>query len=1219
MRILKIELQNINSLKSDHPIIIDFESPRFRDVGLFSITGPTGAGKTTLLDAITIALYHNVPRFNQSHSKGSLADVISYGAAEAMSRITFHALSIRYESFWGMRIRQANGKLLATPQETVRLKNLDTGEIIYDRKRNFEKQIEQITKLNYQQFLRSVLLAQGEFAAFLSAPAKEKGTLLEQITGEEIYKRIGEVLGNKLYEEDNKLKEISSQINKDDLLNEEKKNELLLEQKMLDTQIVGITSEIKDLDQVIDWYKRLEKLTKNKEELQLKRNRLKIKEEANRENLKQLEVHLLAEPYKDELQQLEQHETSLQQLLKEKNELSEIIARQDSDAQKAVKQYETNKEKLQVTEKMTLSWQPKLEEVAGLDADILSLKDQLNQKQKLKTELQNAFDANRQKIQISLKQIQQTEQEQQKIHDFLKSNAYVSTIDQNLSGWSSALSKRQGLYEQKLKKKNSIKDLLVQKDKLTKHLEQIRPQIIDKDKKREVQEKELLKMQAELKGHSLEALLKEQQGLHAERELLRDLHELSKNYEQEQKKQKDWIEKLNKASQSLEVLKKKLAANTAQQETLQSLIKDAEKIVELERTIKNYEDDRRKLIEGEPCPLCGSTNHPYVKQYASIELSESQNILAKRRQQEKLLIQEEKELNTQLTATTVQIGQYNKSIKESAGLSSSLQDQFKAKSTIYIIDDTDKIKERGLNINKHLEKLNKRIEAHHKKQGLKEDKEKLLKQLLDQISSMRNNIIKREEQLSSVLKQIETGEKEKLELEDLTQKLETELLKEFNKVNVELPEPQHTEILVEQLKAAITNYRKQEDLKRELAAKLDKFKGELQNSNERNESLTKDLQALKTEVVALKFKLDSVIKKRGSILPVDQTTAGKRKELAMLTDQVKAVYDESKLQIESLSRQLDANKKLLGKLGENAQKTELRIKESTIKLSNVLKESIFRTRQEVKNALLSLDRKNELQTILKNIENENTSLEALENQLKDEGQKLDQEKNFSLSQEATQQRKTDLLNSKDKHLQRIGEINQRFELDNEIVNRNQQVVEKIRKQEQELKKYRDLNQLLGGSRHAFNTYVQRLTLKNLIHLANCHLYELNRRYSLKMNENYKSGEELNFVLVDHYQTGEARLVDTSSGGEKFIISLALALGLSDLASRNVTIGSLFIDEGFGSLDNNTLETVIASLSTLQSKGKMIGIISHVENLKDRISTQIQVHKKQNGISEIIII
>jgi exonuclease SbcC len=168
-------------------------------------------------------------------------------------------------------------------------------------------------------------------------------------------------------------------------------------------------------------------------------------------------------------------------------------------------------------------------------------------------------------------------------------------------------------------------------------------------------------------------------------------------------------------------------------------------------------------------------------------------------------------------------------------------------------------------------------------------------------------------------------------------------------------------------------------------------------------------------------------------------------------------------------------------------------------------------------------------------------------------------------------------------------------------------------------KWTTLMNVLGGSKHAFNTYVQRLTLQQLIQLANKHLFNLNKRYSLKLDEKYKKGEELSFKLVDHYQTDQLRYVDTSSGGEKFLISLSLAVGLSDLASNNVNIDSLFIDEGFGTLDSKTLDIVISSLETLQAQGKMIGIISHVENLKERIPTQIQVIKKSNGVSRIEIV
>ena len=211
MKILKVELQNINSLKSDSPVVIDFEDEKFKNVGLFAITGSTGAGKTTILDAITIALYNNVPRFNGT--KGSLVDVVSHSAHSAFSRVSFENDTITYEAYWGIRVADKNGKKYKNVKEEVSLKNLTSGEIIATQKRILITEISRVTQLDYNQFLRSVMLAQGEFASFLSAKGPEKGKLLEQITGEEIYKKIGQGILDRKSTEDNKLKTIQSAIN----------------------------------------------------------------------------------------------------------------------------------------------------------------------------------------------------------------------------------------------------------------------------------------------------------------------------------------------------------------------------------------------------------------------------------------------------------------------------------------------------------------------------------------------------------------------------------------------------------------------------------------------------------------------------------------------------------------------------------------------------------------------------------------------------------------------------------------------------------------------------------------------------------------------------------------------------------------------------------------------------------------------------------------------
>ncbi|MCE2789155.1 MAG: AAA family ATPase [Saprospiraceae bacterium] len=160
-----------------------------------------------------------------------------------------------------------------------------------------------------------------------------------------------------------------------------------------------------------------------------------------------------------------------------------------------------------------------------------------------------------------------------------------------------------------------------------------------------------------------------------------------------------------------------------------------------------------------------------------------------------------------------------------------------------------------------------------------------------------------------------------------------------------------------------------------------------------------------------------------------------------------------------------------------------------------------------------------------------------------------------------------------------------------------------------------LDRLLGDAEgNKFSKFAQNLSLQQLISLANKRLAKLTDRYTLVPTD-----IELDMRISDLYQGGIKRSVKTLSGGETFLVSLALALSLSDMASHNVRLDSLFIDEGFGTLDNETLDVAIASLEKLQSEtNRTIGIISHVESLKERMSTQIKVQKNSHGYSHLVI-
>ncbi|NDD29910.1 MAG: hypothetical protein EB084_16770 [Proteobacteria bacterium] len=161
----------------------------------------------------------------------------------------------------------------------------------------------------------------------------------------------------------------------------------------------------------------------------------------------------------------------------------------------------------------------------------------------------------------------------------------------------------------------------------------------------------------------------------------------------------------------------------------------------------------------------------------------------------------------------------------------------------------------------------------------------------------------------------------------------------------------------------------------------------------------------------------------------------------------------------------------------------------------------------------------------------------------------------------------------------------------------------------------ELSDLIGSADgKRMQVFAQGLTLDLLVAYANEHLGELARRYRLMRVPHKK--EALALQVVDLDMGDEVRSVDSLSGGETFLVSLALALGLSSLSAQRARIDSLFIDEGFGSLDAETLETALAALESLQATGRQIGLISHVPGISERVGAVVRVERQGAGRSVV---
>ncbi|MBL4746164.1 MAG: AAA family ATPase [Flavobacteriaceae bacterium] len=1219
MKILKIELQNLYSLKSEEVICIDLDSSQFKDVGLYAITGPTGAGKTTILDAITIALYHQVPRFKQANIKAGLKDVISYGARDAMARVLFKNKEIVYEASWYMRLVSKNGKVLGKPQEEVRLKNITEGRIIAEKKREVQEAVVRVTQLDYNQFLRSVMLAQGEFASFLSANSKDKGTLLEQITGEEIYKKIGEVITRKAGEERKKLEQIRSKINSDDILAIEEKKELLVEQLGKNEESKEIEERLHALEVVKNWYEISKNLQVEISDNEHENVALQKNKEKHYQVFDQLSGHDKAAVFKDSLDALK----GLDEQYREKKHVGEEFKSSLSALLPSValskKETEEAKKNVEDEEKNFDLWLPKLERVARMETMMIATKDSIAKNvDKLNRFLEDeqAFEK---KI-VTLERLSEGAKiDEINLNQYLDKNSLMEKVAPFFNQWNQQLYLLHSKDKERLELTKMVTDKQGEVSKLG---VVIADSVLEKKKEDTVLEvllASLDKVKKEVLNADLKLLLVDKGRLNTDLNKGIALFNLAENFAEN----KLLIESSNKGIEQtalLEVtIREKIKIALARELEFKIQVSDAEKIVQLELEIQGFEAERLKLKEGEACNLCGATAHPYVSTYLSSTVSKSQKTLEKRRE---VAIEHQRVilfLNIEKGKEGSNMEGFTKRLEELSLLQVSLLKKAMVLNPTSKLDDMLSIKKRNGQLEEQLQALDSQVKLAQEFIAKKSAVESAYANQYEKNVQLKGRISTFMSQKELLQKDIERKNKDIDTLLKQLQGIDKELQHSFSNFDFDIPKPSETVRFVGRLEKALETYKERKEALQKVEQVLSELALKIKSGREALEKQRGDTVLLQKEQANHAIEFSKLEADRYLLLPRE---VGLEKQHHMLKVSKKASVDLLEYHQKEFHVLKDKQAKTEGLVQGNVkdlEKIEPALAFVKISLEEEIGKSDFLNKEAVITALLSKEIKAELEVIKDQIEKASTEISALKERLQLKLKKHNSLRLFDTSLLEMREQLLSLKVTKDLVLLRMGEITQIFKKEAVIISRNKGVFEAIKEQEKSLKKWSDLIQLLGGSKDAFNTYVQRLTLQNLIAFANIHLFKLNKRYSLKMNQDYKPGEELNFNLIDHYQTDQVRYVDTSSGGEKFIISLALALGLSDLASNNVNIDSLFIDEGFGTLDSATLETVISSLETLQSQGKMIGIISHVDNLKERIPTQIQIEKRSNGVSTVRIV
>jgi exonuclease SbcC len=303
MKILRIRLRNLNSLKGEH--LLDLTDEPLASAGLFAITGPTGAGKSTLLDAVTLALYGKAARYgNESNPE----HVMSRHCGECSAEVEFEVSSGTYRAVWERH--RARKKADGALQQPKRYIYDSDGQPLTQQIREAEDKIEDLLGLNYDRFLRSVLLAQGDFARFLKAKADERAELLESLTGTVIYSRLGKLAHVEANQREADLRTREVALAQITILEEEARKELETALEEGEKRRESLTKEIEAGTTMLGRIKALETARKQEKDAAAEQSSVEIDRRAASNDLERLRQHRLTVPYAADLARLEAAEVT---------------------------------------------------------------------------------------------------------------------------------------------------------------------------------------------------------------------------------------------------------------------------------------------------------------------------------------------------------------------------------------------------------------------------------------------------------------------------------------------------------------------------------------------------------------------------------------------------------------------------------------------------------------------------------------------------------------------------------------------------------------------------------------------------------------------------------------------------------------------------------------------------------------------------------------------
>lgn len=1260
MKLIKVIIYNLASLEGLHEI--DFESEPLRSADLFSIVGETGSGKSTILDAICLALYGTAPRFegalnfkyyhgeavnkNQSLSPNDPRNILRRGTKSCSAEVWFQARDGEYyKAVWSCSFARTNYKdeerrFYRLKREGTLLKE-DKELPIREKGSRGNTGLDRVIGLDYNQFTRTVMLAQNSFANFIKAKDEDKAILLEKLTGTRIYSVIAEKI-NAFYKEAKTAKdELKNEVDAigGNRLTKEELEKRVWEARQLETAYSDVEARLKALETHEKWCRQKTALGAALEKERQVLAEAKEQAEAVRELRSRLGEYDLATAIQNDF-------LDYQRLVRHKADLSARLTAYRETHLRLTQEMATKKELLEAVSGALLQAKRRQQE----------LMPRLTLARQRKVELE----ALRKQGEEAGKQAREAVEALDRLEKQLRENrSALETTAKNLSEEQQrleALAKHQKLIDSMamvLTRLERLKKTVEERDRMEATIRKNSQSLAVEEKKRLDAQDKLEKLKAR------EQDLTRQERLLGDRLARYDLDKL-RNDSAEATKRRQAGERCESLLEALGKNQKAMAAETVALRSLEEQLAEWEKreaLLSRERELiqavlpgleeayqlaagEGAEAMRATLRAGECCPVCGSREHPFAAQDgAERYLSPIKTEIARKRNRQEEIRRELEDKRTGIRAL------YSRGVVRKGELAGSLDALRKERerslaeweafrqayaelpawesSAMTVVADllaqfSEKARREEI-------EANERFRVYQAEQAqltqIRQDKIKLETSLRREEENCRA-IETRLTALNTTLAE-QKNQQEKYDMGIRQEKVE---LSDFL---LSIPDWERRfssdyPVWIDQLKQLYDRFEQASNRRRDLLERQgqlnllrEDLKERIVTAQELLERRNRSLEQARAAIGAGESAYRSVLDGKDPDLVENELNAAiraqeKRKE---------QVDQEFNRLVEACGRQ-DESIKLTTRELENArtQETE-KIGRINVWLEeqNRLEDAcgqwnmdrlawLFAPEREWRMARERIRRLDEsVQQAMGRVENCQKNLEEHERS----ESRTDESLETLLQAIKEEQVYKEDLDKRRKEVAGLLFAHQQAE---------KQVAERLpelRRREQLFVNWEKLNGILGNAEgKRFRETAQCFTLRFLVHQANAQLRLLNQRYSLEQVK-----DSLGIRVIDHDRADEVRNLSSLSGGETFLVSLGLALGLSSLSSRNIQISNLFVDEGFGTLDAENLNIVIDALSGLRTmQGKKVGVISHTPEMRERIHTQIQVIKAgASGRSELKIV